>query len=74
MSGRRKICVKGHDWEYRIGKKSCVMKSLETGRGCRVSIAELLCIPEDEVERGLWKRTLHVTPRDVEVWLWDEKP
>ena len=65
----RTITVAGKVWKYRIGKNFVVAKAADTGEGKKVKLTDLTGMSFETIERAVWKRYFHVTPKQIATWL-----
>lgn len=61
--------INGETWKWRIGRQWITARNETTGKGIRDTIASVMYMWGDDVERAQWKRTLHVKPRDIAMWI-----
>ena len=71
MKGYRWIHVKGNDYRWKVGKNHVVIRPQEGPCLCP-TIAQLLYMTNDEVERGMWKGWLSITPADIKEYILKE--
>lgn len=69
MSKIRKIVVDGVAWRYKVGRTHVVARSDDGKSKWWISFAKLTGLSWDEVERGIRKHYLSITPRLVYNWL-----
>ena len=66
----RKLHIGGDEWTYRIlrGADILVMPP-SRDRKIRIRGTDLFDMTPDDIERGLWKRWLSVTPRKIKSYI-----
>ena len=68
-SGLRKIVVNGRVWHYRIGR-SFIVANAEDNNERRLDSLPTICkMGWSDIERGTWKKWLHITPKMIADWL-----
>lgn len=65
----RKIVVDGVQWLYRIGKHNVTAMCVRTRERKTIDFSKLTGMEWDTIEKGMWRRWFHITPKQIATWL-----
>ncbi len=65
----RNLHIKNSVWRYKIFNTGTIEVRRPDGTKVMTSASKIFDMTPDEIDRGMWKGWLHITPKDVKKWI-----